>query len=153
MKLTRASSYALHSLAYLASREGKEKEPVPSHKIAAERQIPERFLLKVLKPLAGVGILRSVKGPNGGYVLAKPVAKITFLDVVEAVEGPIRGSAPLSGDPSRKADGTDRRLEEVCNQSAELLRKHLGKVSLSSLLAAQHHPQHQAEPVLAGAGG
>src|SRR3954470_752589 len=95
MKLTRASSYALHAVAYMATQKQQEK-PVASHNIAQARNIPERFLLKVLKPLVTARVLLSIKGPNGGYRLAKPAADISMADIVEAVDGPIRGQAPFT---------------------------------------------------------
>ena len=128
MRLTRASSYALHAVAHMAT-EGEDK-PVASHHIARARGIPERFLLKVLKPLVSARVLRSVKGPNGGYRLARPASKITLLEVIEAVDGPIRGVAPLSGESQ---DVLDNRLEAICNQAADQMRRHLGKVRLSEL--------------------
>jgi len=85
MKLTRASSYALHAVAYMALQ--KTDKPVASHHIAQARGIPERFLLKVLKPLVSARVLMSVKGPNGGYRLARPPSEITLLEVVEAIDG------------------------------------------------------------------
>jgi Rrf2 family protein len=130
MKLTRASSYALHALEYMAVR--GEDRPVASHHIAEAKKIPERFLLKVLKPLVSAHVLRSVKGPNGGYRLARPASKITVLEVVEAVEGPIRGQAPLAQEPNH--GGFDTRIGEVCDQAATLLRKQLGKVKVSDLI-------------------
>ena len=130
MKLTRASSYALHALEYMA--ESGQDKPVQSHRIARDRHIPERFLLKVLKPLVSARVLRSVKGPHGGYRLAKPPSKISMLEVVEAVEGPIRGHAPLAQEASQA--GLDARLAAVCDQAAGLLRKHLAKVRLADLL-------------------
>jgi Rrf2 family protein len=68
MRLTRASSYALHAVTYIAAR--KHDQTIPSHLIARADGIPERFLLKVLKPLVSARILLSLKGPNGGYRLA-----------------------------------------------------------------------------------
>ena len=65
MKLTRASSYAVHALVFMATQ--KENRPVASHTIAKARGVPERFLLKVLKPLVSARVLHSIKGPNGGY--------------------------------------------------------------------------------------
>ena len=82
MKLTRASSYALHAVAYMAQQKNVDK-PVASHKIAEERDIPERFLLKVLKPLVTARVLVSIKGPSGGYRLARPAADINMLEIVE----------------------------------------------------------------------
>ena len=57
MKLSRASSYAVHALVYMAAQ--KHDRPIASHLVAAKRGIPERFLLKILKPLVAARILRS----------------------------------------------------------------------------------------------
>src|SRR5438876_12445366 len=94
MKLTRASSYALHAVVFMAAQ--KLDRPVASHLIAKARGIPERFLLKVLKPLVSARVLMSVKGPNGGYRLAKAPNQITMLEILEAVDGPIRGQSPFT---------------------------------------------------------
>jgi Rrf2 family protein len=129
MKMTRATNYALHALAYLARR-GHER-PMASHDIAHAEGVPERFLLKVLKPLVSARILYSLKGPHGGYRLARPPEKIPLLEVVEAVDGPIRGQIPGVG-----ADGAaalDKRLDVECEQLAALVRQQLRKVSLKDL--------------------
>ena len=131
MKLTRASSYALHAVVHMANQ--KKNDPVASHIIAQARGIPDRFLLKVLKPLVSHQVLLSVKGPNGGYRLAKPPNEITMLEIVEAVDGTIRGEAP----PNQKEKDVSlrKRLDEICTQTAEQIRKHLGKVKISELAA------------------
>ena len=129
MKLTRASSYALHAVVYMAAK--KQNKPVASHHIAKARGIPERFLLKVLKPLVSARVLHSIKGPNGGYRLARSASELTMLEVIEAVDGPIHGQAPFS---QTERDGQlDRRLETICNQSAEQIRKQLQKVRIAEL--------------------
>ena len=133
MKLTRASSYALHAVAYMAAQ--KQGKPIPSHLIARARSIPERFLLKVLKPLVSARVLVSVKGPNGGYRLARPASQVSLLDVIEAVDGPVRGQAPLSQDESDSA--INRKLEAVCKQIAEGMRRQLEKVHVSDLPAGK----------------
>src|SRR5438552_7273002 len=119
MKLTRASSYALHAVVYMAAQ--KENHIVASHFIAKARHIPERFLLKVLKPLVSARILLSIKGPNGGYRLARPASGISMLEVLEAVDGPIRGVAPLSQDGNEPH--LNKKLDQVCQQSADQVRK------------------------------
>src|SRR6516165_12671298 len=96
MKLTRASSYALQALVHLVDQ--PPERPVASHVIAQARGIPERFLLKVLKPLVSAQILLSIKGPNGGYRLARQANEINMLEILEAVDGPIRGNSPFSHD-------------------------------------------------------
>jgi Rrf2 family protein len=129
MKLTRASSYALHAVVHMANQ--KKNDPVASHVIAQARGIPDRFLLKVLKPLVSSQVLLSVKGPNGGYRLAKPPNEITMLEILEAVDGPIRGAAPSNF--TEKDNHLRKRLDEICNQTAEAIRKQLGKVKISEL--------------------
>jgi len=157
MKLTRASSYALHAVAFMAQQ--KNNKPVGSHNIAKARGIPPRFLLKVLKPLVDEGILKSVKGPNGGYELAREAGDITMLEILEAIDGPIRGKADFA-DKSHPALNT--KLVEICNQSAEAVRKTLGKVRLSDLVSKREkeaaagtnndtEEDEAAEPVAAAA--
>lgn len=129
MKLTRAASYAIHALVFMAVQ--KSNKPMASHNIAHARGIPERFLLKVLKPLVSVRLLMSIKGPNGGYRLARAANEITLLEILEAVDGPIRGQASFARD---ETDGNlNKRLDSICNQAAEQVRKQLQKVKISDL--------------------
>jgi Rrf2 family protein len=128
MKLTRSCGCALHALEYLAAR--AEGTPVASHHIAQARGVPEPFLRKVLSSLTSAGLLRSLKGPNGGYALARPAARITLLEVVEVVDGPIRAEAPLA---QARWAVLDSRLGAVCQEVADLVRRRLGAVRLSDL--------------------
>src|SRR5258708_24451691 len=141
MNLTRAASYALHAVAFMAAE--KSPDPVASHNIAKARGIPERFLLKVLKPLVSARVLTSIKGPNGGYKLARPATEISVLDIVEAVDGPIRGQAPPPEPTNKKkypnykpenCEPLFTRLDTVCQQTAEQVRKQIEKVKLSELI-------------------
>jgi Rrf2 family protein len=135
MKLTRASGYALHAIAYMAQQ--KHDKPVASHHIAQARGIPERFLLKVLKPLVGINVLRSVKGPNGGYQLARSPNQVTVLEVVEAVDGEIKGVNPFAHRKVNIDGPVDNKLADLCQQTAQQVRKQLAKVRLSDLVAAK----------------
>jgi Rrf2 family protein len=132
MKLTRASQYALQALAHYVRLPAGTI--LASHKVAQEEDIPERFLLKVLKPLVTARILRSVKGPNGGYSLSRSAKDISILEVVEAVDGPIRGEAPAVGSGG---NGLDKRLQAVCDDAAKGVRERLGKTRLSELAKAK----------------
>jgi Rrf2 family protein len=126
MRLTHASSYALHALAFLAAQE--KNAPVASHQIARARGIPERFLLKVLKPLVAARVLVSTKGPHGGYRLARPANAVSMLDVVEAVDGPLNGQSSHPRD-----DVLEHRIDTICRDVTEHLRRHLQKVRLAEL--------------------
>ncbi len=132
MKLTRASSYAIHAVAYMAAQ--KHDKPIASHKIAEARGIPERFLLKVLKPLVSARVLLSIKGPNGGYRLARSPGDISMLEILEAVDGPIRGQAPLTEESNGPLNN---KLEAICKESADQVRKHLEKVKISQLVGGK----------------
>jgi Rrf2 family protein len=127
--MTRATNYALHALVNMA-KTGHD-QPVASHHIAHAEGVPERFLLKVLKPLVSARILHSVKGPNGGYRLARPPVDVTLVEVIEAVEGPIRGQAQAVG--RGQASAFDKRLEAECEKVAKLVRGVLGRVSVKDL--------------------
>src|SRR4051812_1615508 len=108
MQLTHAASYAVTALVHLAAEDNGRL--VPSRIIAEEHNIPELFILKILKPLVSARLLESLKGPNGGYRLARPPAKITLLEIVEAVESPIRGDAPFV---SQDGVALDAKLQAV----------------------------------------
>ncbi len=138
MRLTRAASYSLRAVVHIAkhAKEKKnEKEPVASHVIARERKKPERFLLKVLKPLVAAQVLNSIKGPNGGYSLARSANEINILEIIEAVDGPIRGNSPAGNDDSDMQ--ITKHLEKICNQIAEMIRKHLTKIKISELISKE----------------
>src|SRR2546427_12502106 len=57
--------------------------------IAERERVPRQFLEKIVQELIHKGLVRSRRGPHGGYVLARPAEQMTFRDVIEAVEGPI----------------------------------------------------------------
>jgi Rrf2 family protein len=105
---------------------------VASHHIAKARGIPERFLLKVLKPLVSARVLHSIKGPNGGYRLARAPNEITILEILEAVDGPIRGQPTFSREEGNGS--LNRRLDQICSQAADQVRKQLQKVRISELV-------------------
>jgi Rrf2 family protein len=129
MRLTRAASYAIHAVVFMANQ--KHNRPVASHHIAQARGIPERFLLKVLKPLVSVRVLLSIKGPNGGYRLAKSPGEISLLEILEAVDGPIRGQESFARD---ETDGhLNKRLDQICSQAADQIRRQFQKVRISDL--------------------
>ena len=83
MKFSVGVEYALHCLLYMVEME----ETVGIKELAKFQGISETYLSKVYGKLSKNKIVASVPGVKGGYVLAKRAEEITFLDVVEAVEG------------------------------------------------------------------
>ena len=85
MLFSRSVDYAVQALGRLA--EAGEGQQVMARVIAEEEGLPAFFLAKTLQNLARHGLLRSTKGPTGGFSLNKPAAKIRIVDVVEALDG------------------------------------------------------------------
>lgn len=129
MKLTRASTYALQAAAYMAHM--PPGKPVASHVIANDRGIPERFLLKVLKPLVTGDIFISIKGPNGGYRLKKPAKEITVLEIVEIVDGPIRGGPPEGAGAG--PEKVTKKLTQIFQAANKGIREELQKWNLADV--------------------
>lgn len=130
MKLSRTACYAIHAVVFMAAQ--GTNQIVIGHRAAKTLAIPEGFLLRILVALSRADILRSVKGPNGGYRLARPAREISLLNVIEAVEGPMRGAVLFThGDSARKLD---RHLESVFDRTTDLVRRHFQKVRISELV-------------------
>jgi Rrf2 family protein len=102
--LTKRGDYAVRAMLALAQHGTEGLLSGPS--IAAEMSIPPRFLPQVMGDLVRGGLVEATTGRAGGYRLARPVADITLLQIVEAVEGDSRRtSCVLRGGPCRR-DGT-----------------------------------------------
>ena len=86
LALSRKSDYALVALAELAARDGEKRSAAG---IAQATDAPESLMRNVLKNLTRAGLLLSERGPFGGYTLAREPDRISVLEVLEAVDGPI----------------------------------------------------------------
>lgn len=88
MNINQATDYGFRAVLYLAEQD--EGEIVEAHTIAQDVVVPMRFLLKIMPSLIKAGIVKSQRGAGGGYALAKAPEDISLLDILEAIEGPIR---------------------------------------------------------------
>ena len=88
MQVSRKIDYALRAVIHLANEESRTRACSVAE-IAARERAPRHFLEKIIQQLIHSGLVRSRRGPRGGYVLARPAEDVTFRDVIEAVEGPI----------------------------------------------------------------
>ena len=82
---SRECEYALQAVLYLALK--PEGKATSIRDLTKRLNIPYHFLGKILQHLTRKGLLASVKGPSGGFALAKPSKNITLFDVVEAIDG------------------------------------------------------------------
>ena len=129
MRVSRTVCYALQATLQLAA--SKSRAPVPSNQLAAEGEMPERFLLQILRCLVAHGILDSTRGIEGGYTLGRPVEDISLLDVMEAIDGPMIPSLPAVGGLPAQARG---KLERAVSAVTARERRELGAIMLTQLL-------------------
>ena len=94
MRVNTSTRYALLAVGYIAQHKGEGL--ILSQSITKEYNIPLNYLVKIMLQLVRANVLRSKRGPRGGYSLAKPPNKITMLQVIEAVDGPMHGQLGLS---------------------------------------------------------
>jgi Rrf2 family protein len=101
MELTRKGEYAIRGIVYLATQPADQVCLLSD--IAAAVDVPQTFLAKIFQQFSKIGLVRSYRGTGGGFVLGRPPEKITLLEVVEAVEGPIipNRCATTAGECSR----------------------------------------------------
>ncbi len=85
MIYSRSSEYAIRAFVHLAQVPDGKFAMVKQ--IAADEEIPAHFLAKILQQLARKGLLKSSKGPTGGFSLRRPSGEIRLLDIVEALDG------------------------------------------------------------------
>ncbi|MCW2948734.1 MAG: transcriptional regulator, BadM/Rrf2 family [Actinoallomurus sp.] len=94
MRLSARVDYALRAAAELAV--GGER-PVTAVQLAQAQRIPPKFLENILSQLRRSGLVRSQRGPEGGYWLARPPDEISLADIIRAIDGPlvgVRGERP-----------------------------------------------------------
>lgn len=88
MQITRQADYAVRAVLSLSKLGVGERST--TGKIAEEQHIPPSFLSKIISQLTVAGILQTSRGAQGGVILAREPAAITLLEVIEAVDGPVR---------------------------------------------------------------
>lgn len=92
MKISTKGRYGLTIIIALGKEYGEG--PLPLRKIAAEHDLSEAYLEQLVAPLRNAGLVRSVRGAYGGYMLARHPKEISAGDVIRVLEGPIQ---PVEG--------------------------------------------------------
>jgi Rrf2 family protein len=141
LELSRKSDYALRAVIYLShlqpDRYGRVSE------IAKAKDIPQAFLAQILPLLANRGVVRSQQGAHGGYALARSPDEISFLDVIESVEGPLRLNKCVEGQ-GQHDDCTildDCEMLHVWSQAQSQMVAYLSQVTMADMLEGSHLSQ------------
>lgn len=87
MRISAKSDYAVRAVIELAAHGGEQA--LPAETVARAQDIPHKFLEAILRDLRRDGIVQSVRGPRGGYLLARAADEVSVADVVRAVDGPL----------------------------------------------------------------
>ncbi|MGZ6297554.1 MAG: RrF2 family transcriptional regulator [Candidatus Limnocylindrales bacterium] len=136
MRISAKAEYAVRAAVELASVD--DEKPVKAERLATAQEIPLNFLENILGELRHAGIVRSHRGAEGGFRLARPPAEITIADVIRAVDGPL---ASVRGGPPEDASysGSTVALGRVWIAVRANLRSVLERVTVADV-AAGHLP-------------
>lgn len=131
MRITTKGCYGMRAMIELASAE--DGTPVSMEHIAESRDISRKYLHALLTSLRSAGLVRSVRGPGGGYVLAKRADDISIGDILEALESTM---APAScvDEPDLCSRSGFCPMVPLWNQIAEITGKILYGVSLAQVV-------------------
>ncbi len=124
MKLSVKSEYAARAVLGLA-RHYPEQTALRMETVAAEQGVPPKYLPQILLELKARGIVRSVRGKEGGYLLARPPAEITLGDVLRAAHGSVFDSPGVtSADGPPELRRAWRKLQQALETTADAITFH-----------------------------
>lgn len=115
MNISSRCEYACRALLELSLRENAE-DPITAVEIAERRHVPEKYLVHILLQLKRAGLVRSVRGAQGGYQLVKAPDDVTLLDIIQAIDGPILDPLPVDDVAGKQMNGTWRKVARGIEQ-------------------------------------
>ncbi len=128
LRISEAAAIALHAMTFLAADPGGRHAV---REIAESLHVSEAHLAKVLQRLTKVRLVTSVRGPGGGYTLARSREEITLLDIVEAIEGPLDPVDCIM--PTRTCTGGTCILGDLLETINRRVREYLSATNLDEL--------------------
>jgi Rrf2 family protein len=136
VRITAKVDYAVRAAAEMAAA---TDGLVTGEAIADRQQIPRKFLENILADLRRAALVRSQRGADGGYRLARPAAEVTVADIIRAVEGPL---ADVHGAPPETVEygGAAVHLQTVWVATRSALRAVLEEVTVADVVAGTLPP-------------
>jgi Rrf2 family protein len=134
VRVSAKADYAVRAAAELAA--ATSTRPLKRDQISEAQHIPSKFLETIMLELKHAGIVKSTRGADGGYALARPAAEISVADVIRAVDGPlanVRGTRP----EQTAYHGVTESLVEVWIAVRASLRSVLEAVTLADVVAGR----------------
>ena len=136
MKLSTRSLYGLRMLYHLALH--YQQGPLQLSEIAQREDISEKYLGQIVLLLRSSGILSSVRGNQGGYLLPVPPSDITVLQIVECLEGDFLGF-PEDLDQAKEITDSLTASNEVWRRLRDSVTSVLGQISLEDMTRIPQH--------------
>jgi len=126
MSQNRATTYGVLAVSHIAQKQADGHESgIVAKDVAETFGLPTAYAAKVMSQLARARILRSVRGPRGGFVLAQDAKDITVCQVVEAIDGSIDGAADVADTAMPDA------LKQVFAEASEARREKLDSMTIA----------------------
>jgi Rrf2 family iron-sulfur cluster assembly transcriptional regulator len=135
MQLSTRGRYAVMAMAELAGRSGARAVPLAS--ISESQQISRPYLEQLFSRLRRQGLVTSVRGPGGGYRLAKPASELSVADVVTAVDEPLRATRCAGHGPGCMKGGARCLTHDLWEETGRQIHAYLAGVSLADVLAGR----------------
>lgn len=131
MRISSKGDYGLRALFDLAQRYGEG--PVQSEDIAMRQGIPVNYLNQLLITMRRAGLIESLRGPQGGHMLARSPETITLRDVLLALEGPLLPAETSRDDLTPTAPEDHELIDEVWNDLRTRIEALLTQTTLDDL--------------------
>ncbi len=131
MQISTRGRYALRAMIDLALY--ADDGPVLRRVISARQEISSAYAAQLFRRLCAAGLVRGIKGPGGGYALARDAATISVGDVVRAVEGPIEVTGCAAPDDPNCGRGAECVARVVWQRASQAMEKALDEVTLADL--------------------
>src|ERR671923_1134269 len=135
MRLSQRADYAAHAMVEIARWYGER--PVHATEIAQRQGIPEPYLEQLLLALRRAALVRSYRGPGGGYTLTRPPAAISLADVVAALEGPFVPPEEGLHDADEGVDLLTCPIRDAWHLATATMRRILDGMTLEVLVQRQ----------------
>ena len=135
-RISEAATLALHAMGLLAT---DSSDLFSTRRIAGKLQVSEAHLSKVLQRLTRAGLVQPVRGPTGGFGIARDPEQITLLEVYEAIDGPLDSSTCLLGTPVCSGEGCI--LGDLLAKINDAIRDRFSRTRLSDVTAAYGRPK------------
>ncbi|HEX7761712.1 MAG TPA: Rrf2 family transcriptional regulator [Caulobacteraceae bacterium] len=139
MQLSTRGRYAVMAMTDLAGRDSGHATTLAD--IAESQQISRPYLEQIFARLRRGGLVRSVRGPGGGYCLARPAEAVSVADVVTAVDEPLKATRCGGGKTGCMKGGARCLTHDLWEETGRAIHGYLSSVSLADVLAGRLRPR------------